>query len=272
MEQVTSPEFVQLTCLFVVTSFWANFYIGTFDLQLADSELLDVQGQHEYARLFTLIMTCGAVAIPAVGALMDLAGFSVTSIVMLLQGFLWALFLLVNSATSLLVSFVLYATFRTFLFTFLFAYLADTLGFKYYGVLSGIMFAVGGFAGLFQYYLAEYASGTCHLQQEHEQGVECDRGRWSEVNTIMAATLVMTFYFSYKDWTRRCQQRMYNEGQLKRPLPGGKPPLFSNAQKDNRTEGEQGERMPLIRGGSERSGVNGKGGNLIPSYQAVTIQ
>eukprot|EP01034_Spumella_vulgaris_P026305 gene26305-32869_t len=221
-DKLSSPEYIQLTILFVVTSFWVNFYIGTFDMRLADSGLLDENGQHNFARLFTLIMTCGVVAIPAVGTLMDVAGFSVTSIVMILLGFLWALFLLVNSTTSLLVSFVFYASFRTFLFTFLFAYLADTLGFKYYGILSGTMFAIAGFVSVFQYSLALYASGTCHIGDVSAEG--CTHGRWSEVNVIMAVSMCAMFLFSYSDWIRRATARALTQSE-DYPVNEGSSPL-----------------------------------------------
>ncbi len=200
-----SGEFLGLVSFFVVISFWANFYIGTFDVRLRDSQLsLTPLQQQDFARLFTFVMTCGVVAIPVVGTLMDRVGYTATSAVTIGLGLVWCGLLFVPAAPALVASFVLYTCFRTFFFTFLFAYIADTMGFKYFGALSGVMFAVGGLVGVLQYYLAQYASGTCHLSAEGEES-SCSHGRWNQVNALMAATIFLCFLFSYKDWTRRKQ-------------------------------------------------------------------
>ena len=71
--------------------------------------------------------------------------------------------LLYDAQWTLLPSFFCYAVFRTLLYTFLFAYIADTMGFHYFGVLAGLMFVISGVVGLLQYPLAKWAEGTCHL-------------------------------------------------------------------------------------------------------------
>jgi hypothetical protein len=160
-EQITSNTFKNLTIFFVISTFWANFIIGTIDIQLGDSALmLTSYEQKMYGRYFTLCMTLGIVAIPFIGYMMDNGGFPLTSVSTVAFGLIWSLLFLYDSKNLLIPSFIFYAMYRTFLFTFLFAYLADTMGFKYFGVLAGIMFAVGGFVGLLQYPLAFWAAGT----------------------------------------------------------------------------------------------------------------
>lgn len=183
-------------------------FVGTIDIQLGDSTLLlSPYEQRQYGRYFTLIMTLGVFMIPFVGYLMDHKGFPVTSAVTISFGLLWSLLLLYDSRASLLPSFMFYAMFRTCLFTFLFAYLADTMGFKYFGVLAGLMFVFGGFVGLLQYPIAVWASGTCHSANSPLKKAHCSRGHWSVVNVLMVCSMASLFWFSYRDWVRRRRQQ-----------------------------------------------------------------
>jgi hypothetical protein len=203
-EQLTSNTFIHVTIFFVVTSFWANFIVGTIDVQLGDSMLLLSEVDLQlYGRLFAVIMACGAFAIPVVGYLMDTVGFPATSAITVGLGSTWALLMLFDDVHALLPSFVFYSLFRVFLFTFLFAYLADSLGFRYFGVLAGLMFVTGGFIGLLQYPLAQWAAGTCHLATSPVGKIHCSRGMWSGINLVMAISLLSMFWFSYRDWVRR---------------------------------------------------------------------
>ena len=146
--QLTSNTFVHLCAFFVVTSFWANFFIGTLDLQLGDSKLLlSAYEQRRFGRYFSIVMTASALAIPVVGHVMDRWGFPTTWTATVGLGMLWSLLLLYDSEWTLLPSFVCYALFRTFLYTFLYAYVADSLGNRYFGVVAGVMFAASGVAG-----------------------------------------------------------------------------------------------------------------------------
>jgi len=58
-----SSEFIFLTLFFLVNSFWANFYIGTFDMQLGDKHNLTGEQRHEFAQYFTLFITLGKLAL-----------------------------------------------------------------------------------------------------------------------------------------------------------------------------------------------------------------
>lgn len=144
---------------------------------------------------------------------MDKLGFSRTSAVIILLGLIWCTLLLTHSKLALISSFVLYTCFRTFFFTFLFAYLADTLGFQYFGVLSGVMFIFGGLVGVFQYFLTLYASGKCYMvMSENTTNIEtlCTSGKWFEVNCVMTVCILCCLVFSYCDYLRREKQKTLN--------------------------------------------------------------
>jgi len=200
-EQVTSPAYLWITAFFLVNSFWANFYIGNIDLQLGDSQMYSVEEQKGFGRLFTAIMTCGFIAIPIVGAVMDKYGFPMTSLFTTFFGIVWSICLLAKSRSSAIPSFISYALFRTFLFTFLFAYLADVFGFKYFGILGGLMFVLGGLLSLTQYSLTAWAAGTCHTFDTVQPG--CSSGYWDTVNMVQLLSQFVLLAFTYQDWIRR---------------------------------------------------------------------
>lgn len=177
-------------------------------MQLGDGRILKTAPtiDHNYGRLFTLALTCGVPAIPVVGALMDIKGFPTTSVLTITCGLIWALLLLYSTPTTLLASFAFYSLYRTFFFTFFFAYLADTLGFRYFGMLAGVIFLFAGILGMLQYPLAELAAGTCHSLTVHSTHAEiknCNKGHWFLLNSVMTVTIASTYYFSYQDSVRR---------------------------------------------------------------------
>ncbi len=110
---------------------------GTIDLQIGDQLSLTMYERGVMGRQFTAFMTGGILAIPVVGVFMDYFGFPATSFLTVLFACIWASLQVFPTKGAIVISFVFYSLFRTFLFTFLFAYLADTLGFKYFGVLAG---------------------------------------------------------------------------------------------------------------------------------------
>jgi len=83
----------------------------------------------------------------------------------------------------------MYALFRTFLFNYYFAFLADRLGFRYFGVLAGLSFFIAGMAGLvLQSRVMNFAHGPCI---ENPEG--CDQNRWQAVNQAKAISLALLF-------------------------------------------------------------------------------
>eukprot|EP00599_Poterioochromonas_sp_BG-1_P011556 CAMPEP_0173159856 /NCGR_PEP_ID=MMETSP1105-20130129/17406_1 /TAXON_ID=2985 /ORGANISM="Ochromonas sp., Strain BG-1" /LENGTH=358 /DNA_ID=CAMNT_0014078465 /DNA_START=187 /DNA_END=1260 /DNA_ORIENTATION=- len=89
LEQVKSSEFLRLVGFFLVNSFWVNFYIGSFDVQIGDADLLNKTEKLNYARLFTLTITLGVIVIPIVGTIMDRFNFPIASAITSFFGLLW---------------------------------------------------------------------------------------------------------------------------------------------------------------------------------------
>jgi MFS family permease len=232
-----SGEFIRLTWFFVICSFFANFYIGSFDVALGDMDYLSVDEQHYYGKLFTIVITCGIVLIPLIGTIMDKYGFPLAAMFTTSTGVIWSILLLTQSKVTLFLSFLFYCMFRTSLYTFVFAYLADTLGFKYFGVLGGVMFVFGGVLNFLQVPISNLASGTCHLhltmteithltKQEtitNTTDAPCTNGYWLELNCVMGVLIASTYYFAYEDWKQRQQKREATENLRRHTLSSSRP-------------------------------------------------
>lgn len=225
-EQFRSAAFMRVTTFIVVGSFWANFYIGTIDIQLADLNFLSEREQSLMVRLFTAITTAGVLGIPLVGRLMDRFGFVTTASVTVTMAVLFGAGVLLGpmgaaphmAALQLALSFVAYALFRTFLFTYFFAYLADALGFRYFGVLAGISFLFAGAAGLLQSPLLELGAGTCHLTVPAEPG--CFQGRWQWINVAQLACLACLYIIPVLDAREEKYQQQKHIEQDSRGMKG----------------------------------------------------
>lgn len=203
--QLCSAEFIELAVFFIVSTYWANFFIGTLDMQLGDVMGLNYEQRDEVGRLCTLAMTLGAAAIPLIGFIMDYFGFPVTSLLTAFFGIGWACLLRVETLESLRMSLIFYTLFRTALFTFTFAYLADVLGFAYYGVLAGLLFMASGFIGLTQYWLRIAVAGTCHLNI----GETCSQGQWVTLHNVILISFLVLPVISFQDyWRRRSSPHM----------------------------------------------------------------
>lgn len=173
--------------------------------------MLTTAERRDYARWFTLIITCGVIYIPLVGFIMDKCGFPIASATTTTAGLLWIFFHQIGNKTSLIISFICYSFFRTFLFTFAFAYLADILGFKYFGVLAGIMFVLGGIMSFTQVPLSEFMRGTCHEHSFVSATDSCSHGSWKGLNLLIALMFIGAYYFSYLDWKTRKQRQQAKE-------------------------------------------------------------
>ena len=143
----------------------------------------------------------------------DFFGFPVTSVLTTFFAIIWSCLILIGTKTSILISLVFYSLFRTFLVTFTFAYIADSLGFHYFGILAGTVFLLGGVVGLFQYPLKLLISGTCHREITNHDATSsisistissiCSKGYWYQVNILMLISFLILIIFSYRDYIRR---------------------------------------------------------------------
>ena len=123
---------------------------------------------------------------------MDSLGFRATRAITIGLGCLWSLLTLFPRTDLLLPSFAGYALFRTFTFNYYFAYLADRLGFRYFGVLAGSSFFVAGITGFFlQGPVLAYGHGSCG--DEGATPDSCEHGNWFAVNALQLGTIASLF-------------------------------------------------------------------------------
>mmetsp|Transcript_96377 Transcript_96377/g.274699 ORF Transcript_96377/g.274699 Transcript_96377/m.274699 type:complete len:508 (-) Transcript_96377:636-2159(-) len=198
LNQLKSSEFIGVTAFLVVASFWANFYIGTIDLQLRDEDYLTVFKQQQSARQFTLFTMLGVTGIPVAGTLMDRYGFPITGFTTVFLGVVWSLGTLVEQPGPLVASFIAYSLFRTFTFNYFFAFLAAKLGVRYFGVLAGISFFIAGVVGFLQQPLLDWGHGPCHAEGVTPE--ECGHGNWNLINQVQLVMLLGLFLVPLQNW------------------------------------------------------------------------
>ena len=143
---------------------------------------------------------------------MDTSGFISTCTVTLAFSLAYSLLLLWPGKYQLLSGFAGYAFFRTSLFTYFFAYLADALGFRFFGILAGVSFFLSGLASLVQAPLMDWASGTCHLQGADLE--TCDKGNWTFLYLVQSFCFLCLFLIPIFD-IREERQNKYKYTPIK---------------------------------------------------------
>lgn len=140
-------------------------------------------------------MSMGLFASVVVGWLIDEIGLEICTAMTLVLGQLQMILLLLfgDNRNFLVASFWVYTMFRQFLYPVYIASLTSNLGFKYFGVLLGIGFAVAGCAQLLQTPLLELVKGDCHAFEtstdEFESGYECGSGYWRVLHFLQFSVL-----------------------------------------------------------------------------------
>ena len=100
-----------------------------------------------------------------IGTLLDRVGLELCTALTLLLGLIHMVAIYPTTATSkswMVISFWIYMLFRNFLYPVYISSLTDRLGFKYFGVLLGIGFALSGLVQLSMTAVDEWAQGDCH--------------------------------------------------------------------------------------------------------------
>ena len=163
--QVQSPVFARAVLIFVINSFFANFMIASLNTELEDISQFTFVEQHTLSQQFTWLLSLGMPYAVLVGWLMDRTGLEICTLLTLILGQVSTLLMVVASFSGLhttgyaypiaVLGFALYSLYRQFLFPVFLAYITARLGFKYFGILSGIGFALSGVAQCFMASLAE---------------------------------------------------------------------------------------------------------------------
>lgn len=209
--QLGSPVFRQLAVFFVLCSFWANFYPGVAVQEMGDvygrsgARGLTAEAREVYGGYLSLAMVVGMVLIPLSALSMDhhSFGFSILAAAVGLSLLLWSFLLLYQTLSTLLASFLCYASFRSLLYSFVYSYLLEVFGGDHFGVLVGVLHLVSGITGLLQLPLAALVAGNCHQALTSLDFNVCSTGSWSVVNFAAALSSAYCFSFAYNDWAVR---------------------------------------------------------------------
>lgn len=124
-----------------------------------------------------------------VGWLLDNVGLEICTAMTLLFGQLQMAIVILGSDKEswMIASFVAYTSFRAFLYPVFIGSLTHRLGFKYFGILLGLGFAVSGIVQLMFPKLVELSQGDCHLSSmggSKLDGSNCDHGKWQQSEVL----------------------------------------------------------------------------------------
>lgn len=149
-----------------------------------------VEQQQNMVQTFSLVLSFGILGSFAAGWLMDIMGLETCTLVTLSLGIAHMVTLtMLGNVPMMTIGFVIYTLFRAFLYPVFIACISDKLGFKYFGILMGIGFAVSGIVQLGIAPLANAVQGTCHLQEDYVDG--CTIGEWKLLHVIQIISFLL---------------------------------------------------------------------------------
>jgi MFS family permease len=175
-----------------------------FPFQLGDQHRFDAEQQHALVEQLSFIDASAIVCAPLSGYLLDSVGFQPTAVVTIGLGIFQQLLLLVAGRQTVLMiaSFVCYAVFRSFLFPYFFASLSKKMGFRYFGILSGLSFFVSGLGQFAIAPLAMLVEGTCHEYYDANGELvtdDCSEGSWTLIHAVQIASLAGLLLIPFLD-------------------------------------------------------------------------
>jgi MFS family permease len=188
VKQLLSATYFRSSIFFWICTFVTNFFVSSISTELADFHKYPPAIQHELAQTFTLFMALGVLASVLSGFLIDQFGVEICTAITLIFGQLEMLILLFfgGNHTMMVVSFFCYTMFRSFLYPVFIASLTSRLGFKYFGILLGLGYALSGLFQLLMAPLADAVQGDCHLISSDDQKDDevCFSGIWLSLHTV----------------------------------------------------------------------------------------
>lgn len=204
--QLQSRAFIHLVIFFVLSSLWANLYLGTLVWQLGD--IFGKSVSEEYSGQLALVMASGLFCTPICAALLgghgqDSLGFPALAGIVATSCLAWSLLQLTGGKASITAAFYCYAVFRSTLYTYAYSFVADVFGQSSFGIVVGLLHASSGVVGLAQLPLGWFAVGSCHNASTTLAAQICTRGRWGVIFFSQAVTCLGLLYVAYFDWTLR---------------------------------------------------------------------
>ncbi|KAL3915425.1 MAG: hypothetical protein SGILL_005663 [Bacillariaceae sp.] len=205
VKQLFSGTYVRSSILFWICTFMTNFYVSSLSTELADLDQYTSEVQHQLTRTFTLFMSAGSLVSPVVGILIDSYGVEICTFLLLIFGQMQMLIVLFfdQHKSLMIVSFGFYTLFRSFLYPVFIASLTSRLGFKYFGMLLGMGFAIAGLWQLLMGPLNDFIAGDCHLKESPDPTGEddCFEGLWVSLHLLQLSVLLGLMVMPYLDHT-----------------------------------------------------------------------
>jgi len=221
-DQITSGAYVRAFLVFCTTCFLTNFYVGSLSMELKDRANFSTQVQHDLARWFTVLMGFGIFGSLLVGWLIDRVGLEICTSMTLVLGQLQTVLVVFGSTSEslMILSFTVYTVFRAFLYPVFISSLTTRLGFKYFGILLGIGFALSGVTQLLFPLLISLLKGNCHVQRNDDAiSNDCDHGRWPMSEVLQFLVLGMMHIIPFLDHQDTiARERSIKEILLSSPL------------------------------------------------------
>lgn len=181
---VFSPKFLLLLFWMATSTFWANYYIGTVIDQLG--AIFDPETSKSLSYLFNILLPLGTVGLPLYGRISRL-GFSWIFLMACVSAVIYSSLSNIHSEAAQVGTFISYTVFRTIVFAALFVFVGSEWGFRYFGLLTGILFVAAAVVGLLQYPL-----------------VRLFNANYTSINTLQTVTLALSTLFPlYLRWTER---------------------------------------------------------------------
>jgi len=145
--QLRSFEFFMVLTFASVNLTRANMYIGTNDL------LLDHLGDssNTYKKIFSIVLPCGPLMVPIIEKLDSKLGPVWCLQITCLLAAAYNGVALINSLPAQIAGFVVYTSFRAFLYSVLASFVADRFGLATLGRIQGTIFTIAGVVNLVQY-------------------------------------------------------------------------------------------------------------------------
>jgi len=142
------------------------------------------------------------VAAPLSGYLLESVGFSPTALITIALGVIQQFCLLIAGSHSLIMifSFATYAVYRAFLFPYFFASLSRRMGFRFFGLLSGVSFCISGFTQFLVAPIALWVEGDCHeFEIGSPEAVSCSEGSWVLAHCSQIIILILLMLIPFFD-------------------------------------------------------------------------
>jgi LAT3 family solute carrier family 43 protein 3 len=161
-QQLKSYYFLYIVCFSTVMMLRSNIYLGTVQILLEDYN--DDDHNYLFTQIFIVILPFGFLFIPAISYLLKKYGFATFFQLVSLTGIGYGVIAVIPVLPLQVLTFVLYATHRAFLYSVIATFNACVFGNKNAGRIHGFTFLIAGVINLSQWPLMlaifAYANGN----------------------------------------------------------------------------------------------------------------